>query len=45
MPGCSSYFPTEKEFDLGGYEVYWSLLVIAPIMIECFRYRGIRQQN
>lgn len=25
--GCSSYFPTEKEFDLGGYEVYWSLLV------------------
>lgn len=25
--GCSSYFPTEKEFDLGGYEVYWSLLL------------------
>lgn len=25
--GCSSYFPTEKEFDFGGYEVYWSLLL------------------
>lgn len=25
--GCSSYFPTEKEFDFGGYEVYWSLLM------------------
>ena len=25
--GCSSYFPTEKEFDLGEYEVYWSLLL------------------
>ena len=25
--GCSSYFSTEKEFDSGGYEVYWSLLL------------------
>lgn len=25
--GCSSYFPIEEEFDLGGYEVYWSLLI------------------
>ncbi|MBP5265093.1 MAG: alkaline ceramidase [Lachnospiraceae bacterium] len=24
--GCLSYFPTKEEFDLGGYEVYWSLL-------------------
>ena len=25
--GCLSYFPTAKEYELGGYEVYWSLLV------------------
>ncbi len=25
--GCLSYFPTEEEFDIGGYEVYWSLLI------------------
>lgn len=25
--GCLSYFPTEEEFDMGGYEVYWSLLI------------------
>lgn len=25
--GCLSYFPTEEEFDKGGYEVYWSLLI------------------
>ena len=25
--GCLSYFPTKEEFDLGGYEVYWSLLI------------------
>lgn len=25
--GCLSYFPTEEEFDLGGYEVYWSMLI------------------
>lgn len=25
--GCSSYFPTEAEYDKGGYEVYWSLLI------------------
>ena len=25
--GCSSYFPTEEEFDMGGYEVYWSMLI------------------
>lgn len=25
--GCLSYFPTEEEFDEGGYEVYWSLLI------------------
>ena len=25
--GCSSYFPTEEEYDKGGYEVYWSILI------------------
>ena len=39
--GCLSYFPTEEEFDLGGYEVYWSLLIyysyfnrVYPLMRE-----------
>lgn len=25
--GCTGYFPTEEEFDKGGYEVYWSMLI------------------
>ena len=25
--GCTGYFPTEDEFDEGGYEVYWSMLI------------------
>ena len=25
--GCTSYFPTEEEYDLGGYEVYWAMLI------------------
>lgn len=25
--GCSSYFPTKEEFDIGGYEVYWAILI------------------
>ncbi len=25
--GCLSYFPTEEEYDKGGYEVYWSILL------------------
>lgn len=25
--GCSSYFPTKEEYDLGGYEVYWAILI------------------
>lgn len=25
--GCSTYFPTEEEYDKGGYEVFWSLLI------------------
>ena len=25
--GCSAYFPTAEEYDLGGYEVYWAMLI------------------
>ena len=25
--GCAGYFPTEEEYDKGGYEVYWSMLI------------------
>lgn len=25
--GCTSYFPTKEEYDLGGYEVYWAMLL------------------
>ncbi|MEA4894934.1 MAG: hypothetical protein VB064_06690 [Oscillospiraceae bacterium] len=25
--GCTGYFPTEEEYDNGGYEVYWSMLI------------------
>lgn len=25
--GCTGYLPTEEEFDKGGYEVYWSMLL------------------
>ena len=25
--GILSYFPTKEEYDIGGYEVYWSLLI------------------
>ena len=39
--GCLSYFPTEEEFDIGGYEVYWSMLIyysyfnrVFPLMRE-----------
>ena len=25
--GCGSYFPSKEEYDLGGYEVYWAMLI------------------
>lgn len=25
--GCTGYFPTEEEYDKGGHEVYWSMLI------------------
>lgn len=28
--GCTGYFPTEEEYDKGGYEVYWSMLTYFP---------------
>ena len=31
--GCTGYFPSEEEFDRGGYEVYWS-------MLSYYRYHG-----
>lgn len=39
--GRSSYFPTETELDLGGYEVYWSLLLYYPY----FNIRAVSCQN
>ncbi len=37
--GCGGYFPTEEEFDLGGYEVYWSLLLYFPYFGRVFPLR------
>ncbi len=31
--GCTSYFPTEKEYNKGGYEVHWA-------MLEYYKYYG-----
>ncbi len=36
--GCTGYFPTKKEFDEGGYEVYWSLLVFFQYFNRVFPY-------
>lgn len=36
--GCLSYFPTEEEFDFGGYEVYWSLLIYYPYFNRVFPF-------
>ena len=40
--GCMGYFPTEEEYDKGGYEVYWSMLIfyiyygrVFPLNREC----------
>lgn len=37
--GCLSYFPTEEEFDLGGYEVYWSILLYYSYFNRVFPLR------
>lgn len=36
--GCLSYFPTEKEFELGGYEVYWSMLIYYKYFMRVFPF-------
>lgn len=36
--GCLLYFPTEDEFDYGGYEVYWSMLIYYPYMERVFPF-------
>ena len=28
--GCSGYLPTAREYDRGGYEVFWSMLEYFP---------------
>lgn len=37
--GCTGYFPTEEEFDKGGYEVYWSMLTYYPYFGRVFPLR------
>ena len=32
------HFPTEDEFDYGGYEVYWSMLIYYLYMERVFPY-------
>lgn len=36
--GCLSYFPTEEEFDKGGYEVYWSMLIYYKFFHRVFPF-------
>ena len=40
--GCTGYFPTEEEYDKGGYEVFWSMLAyfiyhgrVSPLNRDC----------
>ena len=33
------YFPTEAEFDAGGYEVYWSMLIYWPYVDRVYPFR------
>lgn len=37
--GCTGYFPIEEEFDKGGYEVYWSMLIYYIYHGRVFPYR------
>lgn len=36
--GCTSYFPTKEEYDLGGYEVYWAMLLYFPYYGRVYPY-------
>ena len=37
--GCLLYFPTEEEFDLSGYEVFWSMLIYYPYLDRVWPFR------
>lgn len=37
--GCLLYFPTEEEFDAGGYEVYWSMLIYYRYLDRVYPFR------
>lgn len=37
--GCLLYFPTEDEYDLGGYEVFWSMLIYYRYIDRVFPFR------
>ncbi len=37
--GCLLYFPTEEEFDYGGYEVFWSMLIYYVYIERVFPFR------
>ena len=37
--GCLLYFPTEQEFDYGGYEVFWSMLIYYVYMERVYPFR------
>lgn len=37
--GCLSYFPMEEEFDKGGYEVYWSMLIYYKYFHRVFPFK------
>lgn len=36
--GCLLYFPTEDEFDRGGYEVFWSMLIYYVYMERVYPF-------
>ena len=37
--GCLLYFPTADEFDAGGYEVFWSMLIYYPYVERVYPFR------
>ena len=37
--GCLLYFPTDDEFDAGGYEVYWSMLIYYRYLDRVYPFR------
>ena len=37
--GCLLYFPTAEEFDAGGYEVFWSMLIYYKYLDRVYPFR------